>query len=100
MYYNPHAETKTITIKAAKGKKVDLYDTISGKFIAKNVKVSAKVTIPPKGTAVIVMVPAKRKVTRSGSKILVDNVVIDYKQQKNAHPLHQNSKTVHGFVGY
>ncbi|MGQ2983823.1 hypothetical protein [Flavobacterium sp.] len=82
LYYNPHGDTKTITIKTRKGKKVDLYDTVSGKFIAKNVRSSAKVSIPAKGSAVIVMVPTKGKVTHSGSKMLVNNVVVDYNAQK------------------
>ncbi|RYZ16834.1 MAG: hypothetical protein EOP49_51280, partial [Sphingobacteriales bacterium] len=37
LYYNPYGEMKTVTIAVKKGKKVDLYDTVSGKFMAKNI---------------------------------------------------------------
>ncbi len=81
LYYNPHDAAKTITVKTG-GKRVDLYDTVAGKFIAKNVKSSSKVTIPAKGSAVIVMVPSKGKITHSGSKMMVNTVVVDYNAAK------------------
>ena len=77
LYYNPFAEEKTIAVKAQKGKKVDLYDTVSGTFVARNVS-SAKVKIGTKNSLILVMVPAKGKVTYSGNKMLVNGVVIDY----------------------
>ena len=78
LYYNPHKDTKTITVAVEKGKKVDLYDTVSGTFVAKGVSSSAKVKLPSKSSAIIVMTPSKGKVSYSGSKMLVDGVVIDY----------------------
>lgn len=81
LYYNPYTENKTITVSVEKGKKVDLYDTVSGKFIAKNVAVSAKIKLDSKSSAVLVTVPAKGKITYSGTKMLVNNVVVDYQYQ-------------------
>ncbi|MFL9845294.1 hypothetical protein [Flavobacterium rhizosphaerae] len=83
LYYNPYAEAKTIKISAGKGNKTKFYDTVSGMFINKKACTTTKVTIPAKSSAVIVMTPAKGKVTYSGSKMMVDTVVIDYnvKQQ-------------------
>lgn len=80
--YNPFKEKNTITISTEKGKKVDLYDTVSGKFLAKNVSFSAKIKLDSKSSAVIVMVPSKGKITYSGSKMLVNDVVVDYKFQQ------------------
>ncbi|GEP51885.1 hypothetical protein FNO01nite_25570 [Flavobacterium noncentrifugens] len=81
LYYNPFTENKTITVSVAKGKKVDLYDTVSGAFVAKNVSNSAKITLTSKNSAVLVMIPAKGKITYSGTKMLVNNVVVDYQYQ-------------------
>lgn len=81
LYYNPYNENKTITVNVESGKKVDLYDTVSGKFLAKNVSSSSKIKLDGKTSAVIVMVPSKGKVTHSGHKMLVDNIVVDYNLQ-------------------
>lgn len=78
LYYNPHEESKTITVKTPKGQTVDLYNTVSGTFIAKNVSDSTKIKISSKESAVIVMVPSKGEITYSGTEMKVNNVVIDY----------------------
>ncbi|RYJ44202.1 hypothetical protein [Flavobacterium beibuense] len=78
LYYNPHEESKTITVKTPKGQTVDLYNTVSGTFIAKNVSDSTKIKISSKEPAVIVMVPSKGEITYSGTEMKVNNVVIDY----------------------
>lgn len=82
LYYNPFNEVKTITVAAEKGKKVDMYDTVSGKFVAKNVSGTARITVGGKNSVSIVMVPAKGKVTYSGTKMMANGVVIDYNAQR------------------
>lgn len=77
LVYNPHTEGKTVTITAPDGKKADFYDTVSGKFIAKNV-VSAQVKLSARNSAVIVITPAGGKVTTQGSKMMINGVVADY----------------------
>lgn len=81
LYYNPFDGEKTITVVLEKGKKFDLYDTVSGKFVAKNVSGSAKVTIGGKNSASIVMAPANGKVDHNGSKMTINGVVVDYNAQ-------------------
>jgi len=81
LYYNPYNESKTITVNVGKGKKTDLYDTVSGTFIAKNIS-SAKVKLMPKSSAIVVVVPSKGKITYDGSKMLVNDVVVDYTAQQ------------------
>lgn len=80
LYYNPYDEAKTITVSSPKGKS-GFYNTVAGSFLSKN-STLVKVTIPAKGSAVIVITPAKGKVTYKDTKMLVNNVVIDYNVQK------------------
>jgi len=82
LYYNPHDTTKKVRVQIEEGKKVDLYDTVSGLFVARNVSSSTKLKIAPVSSAVIVFVPSGGKITYSSSKMLVDGVVIDYNSKK------------------
>jgi hypothetical protein len=78
LYYNPYTADKTVAVVIEKGKKVNLYDTIAGDFVAKNVSASANIKIPALNSAVIVIVPSNGKISYAGSKMLVDGVVVDY----------------------
>jgi len=79
LYYNPYTTTKTVSIKVSSGKKVDLYDAVSGLFIARNVSISSKIKISPINSAVIVCIPSGGKTTYKGSKMLVNGIVVDYR---------------------
>ena len=78
LYYNPYTASKTVSIKIEAGKKVDLYNTVSGNFIARNVSSSAQIKLSPQSAAVIVCVPAGGKIKYEGKKMLVDGIVVDY----------------------
>lgn len=78
LYYNPYDSKKKVSIKVEQGKKVDLYNTVSGSFIARNVSSSKKIKLAPESAAVIVCVPSGGQITYEGSKMLVDGVVVDY----------------------
>jgi hypothetical protein len=84
LYYNPFTTNKKVLIKVEKEKKVDLYNTVSGSFVARNVTSSSKIKLGPQSAAVIVCVPLGGKITYQGSKMLVDGIVVDYmaKQKK------------------
>ena len=82
LYYNPYTSNKTISIPTKKGKKVNLYNTVSGSFVAKNISSTSQITIPPLNAAVIVVVPADGKITHYGNKLLVNGIVVDYKYAK------------------
>jgi hypothetical protein len=84
LYYNPYGTNKKVTIKAEQGKKVDLYNTVSGRFVARNVSSSKKIKLAPESAAVIVCVPSDGKITYEGAKMLVNGIVVDYmvKQKK------------------
>jgi hypothetical protein len=81
LYYNPHPARKTVSMKTAPGKRIDLYNTVSGNFVARNVSGTAQINILPKQAAVIVCVPAGGKVTYAGKKMLVNGIVADYQSR-------------------
>ena len=81
LYYNPYKTVKTISAKLQSGKKMDIYNTISGRFIAKNVSSNVSIKLPPQNTAVIIFVPCGGKITYEGKKMLVNGIVIDYHTQ-------------------
>ena len=78
LYYNPYSTNKIVVIKTEPGKKVDLYNTVSGKFIARNVSAAAPIKLAPQSAAVIVCVPVGGKITYEANKMLVNGVVVDY----------------------
>jgi len=80
LYYNPYITAKTISVPVKKGSRTDLYNTITGKFIARNVGTNVSVTVPARSSVIIVHTPAGGKETRQGSQLLVDGVVVDYGQ--------------------
>ncbi|MBD3581892.1 hypothetical protein [Flavobacterium selenitireducens] len=80
LLYNPAASEKTVSVSV--GKKVDLYDTVSGKFIARNVSGSAKVKIASRNSVVIVEVPENGRITYSDKRMLVDGVIVDYRSNR------------------
>lgn len=81
LYYNPYQENKEITIETGPGK-VDLYNTVTGSFIAQNVESEAKIKLPAKAAAVIVCVPTGGTVSFTGSDMKVNDVVVDFEVQK------------------
>jgi hypothetical protein len=81
LYYNPYTSRKTVSIKIDNDKKTDLYNTVTGSFIARNVAASAAIDLLPKTAAVIVCVPSGGKITYNEGKMLVDGIVVDYNYQ-------------------
>jgi hypothetical protein len=79
LYYNPYETAKTITLSIPAGKKTDLYNTITGKFTARNASGTVKLTIPPRSSAIMVHTPAGGKMTREGSKVFINGLAVDYK---------------------
>ena len=78
LYYNPYTSTKRILIKIEPGKKADLYNTVTGTFIAKNISSVATIQLPPRHAAVIVVIPSGGKLSYEANKMLVNDVVVDY----------------------
>lgn len=82
LYYNPYDSRKKVAIKVEQGTKVDLYNTVSGSFVARNVSSSKKIKLALESAAVIVCVPSGGTITYEGSKMLVNGIVVDYNSNK------------------
>ncbi|MET0393936.1 MAG: hypothetical protein ABW019_12380 [Chitinophagaceae bacterium] len=81
LYYNPYPVAKTVSVKVEGGKAVDIYNTVTGKFIATGVaKNETIIIIPGRSSAVLVMAPAGGKRTWQGNTYKVDGVVIGYRK--------------------
>lgn len=83
LYYNPYEVNKKVSIAVMKGQKTDLYNTVTGRYIARNVTKSKKIKIPSHQSAIIVCVPSNGKVKYLGNQFLVNGIVVDnnYKHQ-------------------
>lgn len=84
LYYNPYSDERSVSFQVPDGKKMDLYNTVTGSFIARNVSASASIHLASKSAAVIVCVPSDGKITYEGNKMLVNGIVVDYRIQKKA----------------
>lgn len=78
LYYNPYSIDKMVSINVISGKKIDLYDTITRSFVARSVSTTAKIKLSSLSSAVIICVPSGGKITYKGSKMLVNDIVVDY----------------------
>lgn len=70
-------------VKINVGKKlVDMYDPVSGRFIARGKSGIVGLKLPKDTAAVIVYVPIGGHVSKIGSKLLVNGIVIDFHAQQ------------------
>ncbi|HZK63773.1 MAG TPA: hypothetical protein VFC34_06490, partial [Puia sp.] len=84
LYYNPYPVDKTITIQVKEKGPIDLYNTVTGQFIARNKMSTARIRIPAKQAVVILFVPSGGKITHEGQKMLVNGIVTDYHVSVNS----------------
>ncbi len=77
LYFNPDSSLRTVQIDAGPGQH-DLYDAAANAFLKRNVTGLTSFDLPALGTAVVVVTPGGGTVTRQGSKMLVNDVTVDY----------------------
>ncbi len=77
LYYNPYDVTKSVTLALPAGN-YDLYDAVSKTFLSKSVSGVTSIALPAQSACVVVLAPANGAVTYSGTKMLINNVVVDY----------------------
>jgi hypothetical protein len=77
LFYNPYGVPEAITVKVGPNA-TDLYDAVTGTFVATNVTGNASISILPDNAVVLVQCPATGVVSQAGQKLLVSGVVVDY----------------------
>jgi hypothetical protein len=82
LFYNPYGVTQQINVNVGSNA-TDLYDTVTGTFIATNVTGIASLSILPDNAVVLVQCPITGIISQSGQKLLVSGVIIDYQNATN-----------------
>jgi len=77
LYYNPHAEVKTVEIDLGADAK-NVYDAVANRFFLRDVAGNASLTIGPDAAVLAVIAPAQSNPEYKENRLLVDGVVIDY----------------------
>jgi hypothetical protein len=81
LFYNPYPAAKTVSINVG-AKALNLYNTVTGEFFARNVRGKAMISIPGRAAAVIVYTPARGTTTYREHETLLDGMVIDFRHGK------------------
>lgn len=76
LYYNPYKEVKIITVNQENAS--DLYDLVSGTYLAKNITGSASIEIPAAEAVLVVTLPSGTKLKKDGKKLKAGDAVIAY----------------------
>jgi len=84
LYYNPHTAARKVSVIIPEGQKADLYNTVTRRFIARNVSGKSKISIPARSSAVIVICPAGGKQVIRKGQLLVNDTVVDYGVSSNS----------------
>jgi len=56
----------------------DLYDAVTGRFVAQGASGAARIMVAGDRAAVVVLAPAGGKLTEGRGRTMVDGVVVDY----------------------
>jgi hypothetical protein len=86
LFYNSYNTARTIQFHAGDAP-ADLYEALSESFLLQNVDGSVSLSIPANEAILVVVCPAGGEVTYDRNKMLVDGVVVDYRQ--SAQPFSQ-----------
>ncbi|WP_419212101.1 hypothetical protein ACNR9Q_15315 [Maribacter sp. X9] len=78
MLYNPHEVIKTVQY-VCKGKtKVDLYDAITHRVVAKDVDMESAIDLPAKQARLIVEIPTGSSIKENKEKYYVGDMVVAF----------------------
>lgn len=81
LLFNPYQATKSVVIDAGEGP-TDIYDAISESFLVENVSGPMSIDIPADQAVSIVLAPSGGTITYDNNKMLINNVVVDYRQSQ------------------
>ncbi len=83
LLYNPFDTARTVTLNAGEAAS-DMYDTVAGQFIRKNVRGPQKVILAPDQAAVIVIAPANLKAEIFGRQVRLNGITVDYRASQRS----------------
>lgn len=76
LYYNPYKTDTTVEISLKKSS--DLFNALTGKFIARNVSGNHSFTISKGNVMVLIVAPANSKIVYKNRKMFIHNRVVSY----------------------
>ncbi|CAI6033972.1 hypothetical protein [Cohnella sp. JJ-181] len=76
LYYNPFGSEQTVEIDELGKDAVDLYDTVSGRFLAKSVSGKATFAVPAEDSVILVVTPAGGRQERKNGQLWIDGVYV------------------------
>jgi len=77
LYYNPLTVSKSVQIDVGSAAK-DLYNALTGEFVATNVHGQASFEISADQVVQIVILPSSSQLTRSDNKVMVNGITVAY----------------------
>ncbi len=81
LIYNPHDSAKQVTLNLTHP--TDLYDLVTGQFIARGAETGYRVKLAADQVTVLVILPANAMAKYIDGQLLVNEVVVDYHPQRN-----------------
>ena len=85
LLYNPLATTQSVLFNTGTAIASDIYDALTETFIARNVSGTTTLNLPANQAILITITPVNGTVTYNRHRMLVNNVVVDYKQTVNPY---------------
>lgn len=81
LYFNPYAEAKQVAVDVG-NEPVDLYDLVTGGFIARSVRGRVAIPLPADAVRVLVRTPAGASQRVESRRLLINNIVVDYSLER------------------
>ncbi len=83
MFYNPYHQAKAIMTDVGKAK-LNIYNTITGTFIIRDISGKAAISVPADSAVVVVYTPADGVVSYQSHQTLVNGRVVDFRHGSSA----------------
>jgi len=84
LYFNPYNTSKTVALNVGT-EAVDIYDALTQTFLATNVSGDTQINIPANQAVSIVLAPASGQITFDKNKMLIGDVIVDYRQTQQPY---------------
>lgn len=82
LIYNPYESSKTVSINVGNSSS-DIYEATTNTFISTAITGDTEITIPALSSYLIVLTPSGGSRSYEYNKLLVDNVIVDYRSGKS-----------------